>query len=194
MEKNNEQKGSELVDWIKSILWAVIIALLIRTFVVEVFEVEGPSMLPTLEDNQRLIVNKIVYRFSEPRPGDIIIFSYSPERDFIKRVIAVEGDEVEINQGKTYVNGELYQESYTNGPSGGQYGPVTVPLDSLFVMGDNRNNSMDSRDPSVGFVSLEQVKGKAFLVFWPLEDFRLLSPEGGGFAGHQLVPRPDGQG
>ena len=164
----------ELWEWIKSILIAVILAVIIRFFVLEVFLVDGSSMLPTLRDRERVIVNKFHYHFQEPKPGDVMIFSFSRERDFIKRVIGVPGDEIVIDEGQVFLNGIALEEDYTLEITKGQYGPVTVPPGNFFVMGDNRNNSMDSRDTSVGFVSSEKVKGKAFLVFWPPEYIRLL--------------------
>ncbi|RQD74586.1 MAG: signal peptidase I [Candidatus Syntrophonatronum acetioxidans] len=169
-----KNKNSELWEWIKSIFFAVIIALLIRSFVVEIFVVEGLSMQPTLEHHERLLVNKFIYSFREPAQGDVVVFSYSPERDFIKRVIATGGDTVEINKQGVYVNGQLLEEDYVKNNSMSNFGPTTVPEDHIFVLGDNRDNSMDSRESSVGFISFERVKGKAVLVFWPLEQFSLV--------------------
>ncbi len=166
----------ELWEWVKSILIAVVLAVLIRLFVLEVFLVDGSSMLPTLQDQERLIVNKFVYHFQEPQPGDVLIFSYSRERDFIKRVIGVPGDEIYIEDGFVHVNGQSLPEGYIREATNGQYGPVTVPGGHYFVMGDNRNNSMDSRDSSVGFISSERIKGKALLVFWPVDSVRLVNP------------------
>lgn len=170
--------NSELWEWTKSIFFAVIIALLIRSFVVEIFVVEGLSMQPTLEHHERLLVNKFVYNFREPAPGDVIVFSYSPDRDFIKRVIATGGDTVEIDQRGVYVNGELQREDYTKNTNMSDFGPTTVPENHFFVLGDNRDNSMDSREPSVGHISFERVKGKAVLIFWPLDQFSLVNSSG----------------
>ncbi len=168
------KKQNELWEWIKSIIIAVIIALLIRGYVVETFLVDGESMVPTLKNYERLIVNKFVYRFSEPEHGDVIVFKYSPDRDFIKRVIATGGDTVRVNGERVYLNGIPLEEDYILEYPYGDYGPVVVPEGHYFVLGDNRNNSWDSREPSVGFVSPERIKGKAFLVYWPLDNFRLL--------------------
>lgn len=165
----------EIWEWIKSILIAVILAVIIRFFILEVFLVDGSSMLPTLRDRERLIVNKFQYHFREPQPGDVLIFSFSDERDFIKRVIGVPGDEITVEDGQVFVNGVPLDEEYIAEGTRGQYGPVTVPEGFYFVMGDNRNNSMDSRDPAVGFISSEKIKGKAFLVFWPVENIRLIN-------------------
>lgn len=168
------KKQNEMWEWIKSIIIAVIIALLIRGYVVETFLVDGLSMMPTLENYERLIVNKFVYRFKEPEHGDIIVFKYSEDRDFIKRVIATGGDTVRVNGGRVYLNGVPLEEDYINEYPYGDYGPSVVPEGHYFVLGDNRNNSWDSRETSVGFVSIERIKGKAFLVYWPLDQLRLL--------------------
>jgi len=165
---------NEVWEWIKSVLVAVILALVIRAFLIEVFLVQGQSMLPTLRDRERLVVSKIQYYFRQPLPGEIVVFKATDERDFIKRVIAVAGDEVRIESEGVYVNGELIEEPYVLQNASDIFGPVTIPEGSVFVMGDNRNNSLDSRHPSVGLVSLARLKGKAMVVFWPLENVRII--------------------
>ncbi len=168
-------KWKELWDWTRSILIAIVLALLIRMFLFEVFVVEGRSMYPTLVETERLMVNKIVYHFDQPRLGDIIVFEFEPGRDFIKRVIAVEGDEIEIKGGRVFVNGIIIEEPYIDQDMlMHDYGPEVVPPGYLFVMGDYRQNSMDSRDPRVGFVSQEYLKGRAFFIFWPPGEARLI--------------------
>lgn len=154
---------------------AVILALLIRMFLLEVFVVEGRSMYPTLVETERLMVNKVAYHFSEPELGDVIVFEFEPGRDFIKRVIAVEGDKIEIINGQVYINDTAIEEPYLGENMGMyDYGPTVVPPDYLFVMGDYRQNSMDSRDPRVSFVSQEFLKGRAFLIFWPPWEARFI--------------------
>ncbi len=171
-------KWKELWDWTRSILIAVVLALLIRMFLFEVFVVEGKSMYPTLVETERLMVNKIVYHFDEPRLGDVIVFEHEPGRDFIKRVIGVEGDKVEIRNSLVYVNGQALEEPYLNEDVFMyNYGPEVVPSGFLFVLGDYRHNSMDSRDPRVGFISLEHLKGRAFLIFWPPWEARFIDTE-----------------
>jgi signal peptidase I len=172
-EKSWQDKASE---WLISIIIAVGLALFIRTFLVEPYMVSGPSMRPTLQNAERLIVNRLVYRLREPRKGEIIVFKYPSDtrRDFIKRVIAVGGDTIEIRDGKTFVNGEALNETYIKEPFHTNYPKVTVPKGFIFVMGDNRNNSEDSRYADVGFVDLNLVKGKAALVFWPFTSFKVL--------------------
>ena len=175
MEEKEQKVGSELKEWLKSIALAVVIALVIRLFFFETFLVEGTSMHPTLQHHERLIVNKIVYNFKEPEQGDIIVFNYAFRRDFIKRIIGLSGDEIKIRDGKLYVNENMQDEPYIQNQVMYDFGPVTVPDGHIFVLGDNRDNSMDSRDPAVGAISLERVKGKAMLVFWPIPSAGLLN-------------------
>lgn len=170
----SDSEKREAWEWFKSILMAVILALVIRAFLVEVFLVQGQSMVPTLHDRERLVISKVQYYFRPPLPGEIVVFRATDERDFIKRVIAVPGDEVRVEPWGVYVNGEQIAEPYILENARESYGPVVIPDGAIFVMGDNRNNSMDSRHPSVGFVSFEQLKGKAMVVFWPPENIRLV--------------------
>ena len=166
----------ELFDWLKSILIAIILALIIRLFLFEVFVVEGRSMYPTLNETERLMVNKIAYRFHEPAGGDIIVFEYKPGCDFVKRIIGLESDIVEIKNGRVYLNGSLLDEPYLmEGLEMTDFGPVKVPEGYVFAMGDYRSNSMDSRDPRVGFIPFEHLKGKAFFIFWPPWDARAIN-------------------
>ncbi|MFY9413089.1 MAG: signal peptidase I [Dethiobacteria bacterium] len=168
-------RSNEIWEWIRSIAIAVVLALLIRFFLFEVFIVEGKSMYPTLESYNRLVVDKISYRFNEPGYGDIIVFESHTGRDFIKRVIGVGGDTIEIRAGKVYRNGTLLDEPYLMGQTDYQdYGPAEVPAGCFFLMGDFRENSLDSRDPRVGFISRERIKGRACLVFWPPGEAKVL--------------------
>mgnify|MGYP000011200957 FL=1 len=168
--------GEEIKDWIVSIVIAVVLARIIRNFLVEPYLVDGPSMMPTLQNQQRLVVNRLIYRLREPEKGEILIFQYpkDPSRDFIKRVIAVPGDTIEIKDGNVFVNDELQTEDYILSKCRGDYPRVKIPEGHIFVMGDNRNNSEDSRFPDVGFVPFELIKGKAMVVFWPLADMKAL--------------------
>lgn len=168
--------AEEIKEWVVSILVAVILAFFIRYFIVELYMVEGPSMRPTLLNGERLVVNKFIYRFQPPQRGDVLIFRYpkDPSRDFIKRVIAVAGDTIEIRDGRIFLNGELQDEQYILERTRGSYPLSTVPQGHVFVMGDNRNNSEDSRFRDVGFVSLELIKGKAIYVFWPFDQRKAL--------------------
>ena len=168
--------GEEVKDWIISILIAIVLAFFIRYFIVELYMVEGPSMRPTLVNGERLIVNKFIYRFKSPERGEVLVFRYprDPSRYFIKRVIGVAGDTIDIKDGRVFLNGQLLNESYILERTRGSYPLVTIPEGHIYVMGDNRNNSEDSRFKDVGFVPLELVKGKAITVFWPVDHIKTL--------------------
>ena len=168
--------GEEIKDWVVSIAIAVVLAFFIRYFIVELYLVDGPSMRPTLLSAERLVVNKFIYRFRPPERGEILVFRYprDPSRDFIKRVIAIPGDTIEIKDGRVYVNSTLLNEPYILSKTRGNYPLATVPEGHIFVMGDNRNNSEDSRFADVGFVPFDLIKGKAMLVFWPIGQFKTL--------------------
>ena len=168
--------GEEIKDWVVSIVVAVVLAFFIRSFIVDRYLVAGPSMRPTLQSAERLVVNKFIYRFRAPERGEILVFQYprAPSRAFIKRVIAIPGDTIEIKNGNVFVNGKLLNEPYILSKTRGNYPLATVPEGHIFVMGANRNNSEDSRFADVGFVSYEMIKGKAMLVFWPFSQFKAL--------------------
>lgn len=168
--------GEEIKELAMPIIGAVLLALFIRTFIVELYVVDGPSMRPTLQHEERLVVNKFIYYFRDPMKGEVLIFRYPRDtsRDFIKRVIAVGGDTIEIKDGRVYVNDEIIREDYILEKTHTDYPKVTIPAGTIFVMGDNRQNSDDSRYSDVGFVPLNLVKGKAMLVFWPTDEFKTL--------------------
>jgi signal peptidase I len=167
---------AEVLEWGKALALAVVLALVIRVFLVEVYIVDGVSMQPSLQHGERVLVNKLVYRFREPGPADVVVFRYprDRERDFIKRVIAVAGQTVQTRDNHVYVDGVRLTEPHIEIPTHGTFGPVVVPAGTVFVMGDNRNFSLDSRDPAVGFIPLAEIKGKAMLIFWPLPALRLV--------------------
>lgn len=171
-----EVKNNEWVEWLQSIVIALLLAFLLRMFVFDVVMVEGSSMHPTLESGDRLIVLKLGYRFRLPEHGDIVVFRNpdNPRVNYIKRVIGVEGDRVEIKDGKVYVNGKALVEPYIAEPTLGEYPETVVPEGTIFVMGDNRNFSRDSRNSQVGFIPLENVVGKAKIRIWPLWSVTIL--------------------
>ena len=175
MEKERST-AEEIKDWVVSIVIAVALAMFIRTFIVELYVVDGPSMRPTLESEERLVVNKFIYRFRPPEKGEVLVFQYprDPSRDFIKRVIATPGDTIEIREGRVLVNDQLLTEDYILEKTRSEYPKSTVPEGRIFVMGDNRNNSEDSRFADVGFVPYDLIKGKAILVFWPISQYKTL--------------------
>jgi signal peptidase I len=141
----------------------------VRPFVIEAFWIPSASMVPTLKYGDRVLVNKFIYRFTEPERGDVIVFKSveGDDEDLIKRVVGVPGDEIAVRGGKLFVNGEPQKEPYVNKkyPDRSFYAPTTVPKDHVFAMGDNRANSQDSR--IFGPVPEENIEGEAFLRFWP---------------------------
>src|SRR5690554_2495399 len=149
---------SAIREYIEAFVIAVALAVFIITFIAQSFLVQGSSMEPSLHNGQRLMVDKISYRFGEPKTGDIVVFRYPADlrRKFIKRIIGLPGDEILIQHGYLFINGQRIVESYINGPTYGafsrDYGPVVVPDNCYFVLGDNRRNSDDSRFPDVSFV------------------------------------------
>ena len=172
-EKKSGSWQDTVSDWLISIIVAVVLAFGIRTFLVEPYMVSGPSMMNTLQDRERLLVNKLVYYTRQPKRGEIIVFKYPSDtrRDFIKRVIAVGGDTIEIRDGKTYVNGEALDESYIREPFHTNLPRTTVPAGHIFVMGDNRNRSTDSRSARLGCVDERYIIGKVLFRFTPLNKF-----------------------
>ncbi len=166
---------AEIVAWVKTLGSAAVYATLIVTFGFQVARVEGLSMAPTLEDQDRLIVNKAVYRLTSPRRGDIVMLYYpvNPDKSFVKRVIAEEGDTVRIADGRVYVNDLPVEDDYVPAEyrSHDDWGPQVIPDGYYFVMGDHRNNSSDSRH--WGMVPKRYIICKVQLRWWPVPTARL---------------------
>jgi signal peptidase I len=169
------QAQEELVAWLKTLVSAAVYAILIVTFGFQVARVEGQSMAPTLEDQDRLIVNKLVYRIGEPRRGDIVMLYYplNPDKSFVKRVIAEESDTVRIVDGRVYVNDVPVRDDYIPPEyrSHDDWGPQVIPEGYDFVMGDHRNNSSDSRH--WGMVPKRYIIGKVQLRWWPVTNAKI---------------------
>jgi signal peptidase I len=187
-EETGVKSKSTLREYAEALAVAFLLALFIRTFIVQAFKIPSGSMLPTLQIGDHILVNKLRYgirlpilgqrvvKFQDPRRGDIIVFVYpvDPQKDFIKRVVGEPGDTIEIKHKQIYVNDKKIDDPnahFVDGPGENSrltprdnYGPVTVPPDKIFVMGDNRDRSYDSR--FWGFVPLDDVKGKAFVIYW----------------------------
>ena len=165
----------EAVAWLKTLASAAVYATLIVTFGFQVARVEGQSMAPTLADQDRLIVNKLAYRLGEPHVGDIVMLYYplNPEKSFVKRVIAEEGDQVRVVDGRVYRNDVPMEDKFVPAEyrSHDDWGPQVVPEGYYFVMGDHRNNSSDSRH--WGFVPKKYIIGKVQLRWWPLPEARV---------------------
>jgi signal peptidase I len=170
-----ERVGREVAAGIRTLVSAAVYAALIVTFGFQVARVDGSSMAPTLEDRDRLIVNKLVYEIGSPQPGDIVMLYYplNPDKLFVKRVIAQEGDMVRIVDGKVFVNDQPLLDDYVSVDwrSHDDWGPQVVQQGYYFVLGDHRNNSSDSRH--WGFVPKKYIVGKVKVRWWPLLEARV---------------------
>jgi signal peptidase I len=189
-----EGKKSIIREYLESIIIALVLAMLVRTFVVQAFKIPTGSMRPTLMEGDRILVNKFIYGAKvpfidlrlpdvrQPKRGDIIVFKYpeDPKRDFIKRLIATEGEEMEIVNGNILINGKVVDKPdilrerfyYNRGEYGKEGLKIKVPPDSFYVLGDNSATSRDSR--YWGFVPKKDLIGKAFFIYWPLYRIRLI--------------------
>lgn len=169
-------KLSVVWDWLKGPLLAVVIALLIHQFLVTQYLVDGHSMDPTLASGERLIVDRLSYDFGPPKRGDIIVFRAPVvgDEDWVKRVIGLPGDTIAISDGKLLLNGKVIPEPFIAQPMDPthNFGPLRIPPGELFVMGDNRNVSEDSR--MIGPIAISSVIGRVALIIWPLRDVRVL--------------------
>jgi signal peptidase I len=162
-----------IVETLDATIFAALLSLVIIVFVVQAFFIPSGSMEPTLRTGDRILVGKFTYRIWDVRRGDIIVFRYplNPNKDFVKRVVGLAGERIEIKDGLVLVNGRPLNEVYPTALPGGDracasnYGPETVPKDSVFVLGDNRCNSEDSR--FFGFVPMGNIVGRALAVYWP---------------------------
>ncbi|WP_100398068.1 signal peptidase I [Bacillus sp. FJAT-44742] len=173
----------EVLDWVKTFAIVILIVLIVRTFFFANYMVHGESMMPTIQSGERLIINKIGYEFSEPTRFDLVVFHATEDSDYIKRVIGLPGDELRVEDDILYINGEAYEEEYLDdwraGFEGDTYTPdftleeltgqIEVPENHIFVLGDNRRNSLDSRQ--LGFIPFEDVVGKANVRYWPVSEF-----------------------
>ena len=168
----NEKKRSalrELISWVLVIVLSVGVALFLNGFVIVNARVTSGSMENTIMTKDRVLGLRFSYWLSEPERGDIVIFKYPDDesQNYIKRIIGLPGDTVEIVEGLVYVNGELLEEPYLWETPRGSFGPYEVPDDHYFMLGDNRNNSRDSRYWNNKYVSKEQILGKAYWIYYP---------------------------
>jgi len=175
--------GTFTYSFIETAVIALVIAVVLYLFIMTPHEVLGNSMHPTYKNGEYLMANKLVYRFGEPKRGDVIIFQYSETQDFIKRIIGIPGDSIMVKDGKVYVNGNQLNESayledtvYTSGGDHLAEGEsITIGENKYFVLGDNRPHSSDSR--TFGPISQSQIKGKSWIVYLPISEFRIVTHE-----------------
>lgn len=183
---NKKKQKNEVFAWFRAIGIAILVVIVIRTFVLGNYIVDGPSMMPTLHNGDRLIVNKINYRFSQPKRFDVVIFHATEKDDYVKRVIGLPGDTIRYANDQLYVNNKPVDEPFLKAAKArmlsgqltwdftlnGLTGETKVPEGKLWVMGDNRQNSVDSR--IFGFVDENQVVGKVDLRYWPMKNFGII--------------------
>lgn len=186
-----EKKSNEWMDWVKILVAALLIALIVRKFFFSPIIVDGPSMQPTLHNKDKMIVNKFIYYIKEAERFDIVIFHANDEKDFIKRVIGLPGEHIKVEDNILYVDGEEMTEPFLEIPEdeeitypiitndftledlNGNYD--TIPKDHVLVLGDNRKNSTDSRSSTLGLVHMDQIIGKTNFIFWPLDRIQLVN-------------------
>ena len=172
----------ELVGWLVYILVIVAVTGLIVTFVGQRTRVSGQSMETTLHVGDNLIVDKISFRFRDPKRFEIIVFPYKYEENtyYIKRIMGLPGETVQVKDGYLYINGEKLEENYGNelmNSAGIAAEPIVLGEDEYFVLGDNRNHSSDSREPKVGVIKREDLLGRAWIRIWPLDQFGAIKHE-----------------
>ncbi len=174
-----EKLGKELYDWMQCLITAMVVCVIVFIFLVRVIDVRGTSMNPTLNNGDKMLVSSLFYT---PKAGDVVVFKkneYDPDRALVKRVIATEGQEINIDfdLGIVYVDGEPIKEDYIMELTHTKIdfiGPKTVPDGCVFVMGDNRNASTDSRKTEIGMVDARLILGKAYMVIYPLQAMRAI--------------------
>ena len=187
------RKKSVIHEWVESIIVAFILAMTIRAFVIQAFKIPTGSMRPTLQEGDLILVNKFIYGakipftdsrlpvWQEPKRGDVVVFIYpdNPKKDFIKRLIALEGESVEIKNGTVYINDRplldpMFSQRYyyNRGEFANEGAKINVPPNSFFVLGDNSASSQDSR--YWGFVPAKNILGKAILIYWPPQRIRII--------------------
>jgi signal peptidase I len=179
------RRARGVLDWVVVVGVALLVAFLVRTFVLAHFVVDGHSMDTTLDDGDRVFVNKLSYRLHDPRRGDVVVLHEdaapgAPDRDLIKRVIALPGETIDMRNCVVRIDGVVLEEPYldpavvTPGHCGNEIPPTLILEDHVFVMGDNRPGSQDSRSEDVGQVAFDDIVGRAFVVFWPTSHWRWL--------------------
>lgn len=183
-----KKKKNESTSLFKIVFIALLFSLFVRYFIFSPIIVDGPSMQPTLLDKDQMIVNKLIYRFKEPERFDVVIFHATDEKDFIKRVIGLPGEHVQVKNNELYINGTIRKQSFleNHDPQSVVYPMVTndftleqlpgryekIPEGFVLVLGDNRSNSTDSR--SIGLVPMDEIIGKTNIIYWPLDRMQII--------------------
>lgn len=166
------ERKKDAREWVVSIGTALLVVFLIRTFLFTMIRVDGQSMIETLQDGERLFVSILDVKLNGVERGDVIICHYPNSRDnYVKRVVGLEGDTVEVRDGVTYLNGVAQEEAFVAYQTDKDFGPITVEEDKVFVMGDNRANSRDSRSSSVGPLDEDMIVGRVRFIWWPFSEW-----------------------
>ena len=168
----SEQVKNEIWEWIKAITLALLLAFIVRHFIFATSIVEGTSMEPTLEDGERVLYNKMVYLVGEPDRGDIVIIQ-RPSKNYVKRVVALPGDTVEVREHKLFVNDKQVDQKYLNQEAihdTRNFSPITIPQNKYFVLGDNRDSSKDSSS-GLGLISNDEIIGRSELIISPVDEW-----------------------
>src|SRR5690625_372745 len=171
---DDSKKQNKWMKWSKTIVIAVLLAFVLRTFVFATSIVEGESMFPALEDGERIVFNKLIYIVSEPSRGDIIIIQH-PHKNYVKRIIGLPNETIEMRNHTLYINGVEQDNSYVNDYDAlltGNFGPITLPEESYFVMGDNRAISKDSRN-GLGFIDRSDIIGRSEFIIYPFSEWEI---------------------
>lgn len=170
---NQGAMNSWLRELLEAVLPALVIVLVVNVFLAQATRVEGQSMDPTLHDRQRIVIEKLTYRFRPPRRGEIVVLRRRQPDPLIKRVVGLPGEMVAIENGRVYIDGQPLDEPYLNEMTRGVLSPQIVPEGHVFVLGDNRDSSNDSR--AFGMVSVEDIVGRAWVRYWPPREIGLVS-------------------
>src|SRR5699024_3247023 len=170
----NTKKKNEWLEWIKALIFAILLAFFLKTFVFATSIVEGESMEPTLQSGERVIFNKIIYIIGEPSRGDIVIIEH-PFKNYVKRVIGLPGETIRMKDHTLYIDDEKYEQSFITEEAKnntGNFGPITIPEDSYFVMGDHRAISKDSRN-GLGFIDRDDIIGRSEFIIYPFSEWSM---------------------
>lgn len=171
--RKRDTRSSSAFDWVKAIVIALIVAVVIRGFFLEPTYVQGPSMLNTMKTGDKIIINKLIYWFTSPARGEVIVFHSIEGRDLIKRVIGLPGETIQVKDNHVYINGKILSEPYlTFSTQTSTIPPTKIAANHLFVMGDNRENSTDSRE--LGSIPIDQIIGRAEFIYWPVSEWKFL--------------------
>ncbi len=174
-EAKKKSMGREILEWVITFVVAFGLAMVIRTFIFEPVRVDGESMLNTLQNNEYMIATKWDYLAGNPGRFDVVICKYPARtQTFVKRVVGLPGETIELRGGDLYVDGQLVPQNFSYTPNRDNFGPYTVPADQYFVMGDNRDHSNDSRSPAVGALTRDMIRGHVQCVVFPFGNMRMI--------------------